>query len=783
MLKETSPVAPQLPKKGFSQLFIDLANSAIVSDIISQNFQLLQGDSAYARLLYALDQKECRRNDGRLKSTWLNRYKHLDHGGWWCNGIDLTTGKDSEWGCFKPFRPRSINGKLIKYEHPPQAETEVLALKVTPTVFDNKFKERFSQYPKKEAESFWDWVINNPVPIIITEGAKKTASLLSAGFPAIGLAGIWNFFDKEGELNSSIRRLSETSREFIICFDKDTKWATRQDVFRATKKLGEALLKLESYNSVSVLHWEAEEGKGIDDVIFHHLQGRLEEIYEQRLTLEEYLERYFTVKELKKPQLLEFVSRYLSKELAFNTLTQRIEYKGKNLELSGELVFWLIEEFGVTASVDAVISAIAYVAKKNTYSPVQKYLKSCLNKEAVPIDNLATRYFKTDNPLYDIFLKKWLIGAVARAFQPGCKVETALILQGKTGIGKSTFFKTLGGQFFDDSFGDNIESTKGLMVLHKSWIQEWSEFERVSTKREFNVIKAFLSRCSDCFVAPYGRDAVDHPRTTVLCGTVNPTDILRDETGNRRFWVVPIPKELEMIDTDLLAKERDGLWKSAILEFQKGNIDGKPPWILTREEEKLSVKNNEPFRVTDEWEPLIETHLQNLETTSITDLLDEIFDIEPARQDRKTQVRVANILVKLGWTKGKRLTNSSGQKRYFWLAPQESCPQSIPFSGDGPDSPEDSPRRIVQPEASTDKGCSDSDYPDYLKSQTKKVERTNYKPGELVLQISSNKSGEVYRDEGESCYVFFADCTADVLKTDLIHKQLLKELGKQNGKG
>jgi len=86
------------------------------------------------------------------------------------------------------------------------------------------------------------------------------------------------------------------------------------------------------------------------------------------------------------------------------------------------------------------------VAKLNSYNPVKEYLNRACDK-AIPvnINNLSERYFGTSNPLYDIFLKKTLIAAVARVFTPGCKVDTTLVLQGEQGIGKSTFFQILGG--------------------------------------------------------------------------------------------------------------------------------------------------------------------------------------------------------------------------------------------------------------------------------------------------------------------------------------------------
>jgi hypothetical protein len=51
---------------------------------------------------------------------------------------------------------------------------------------------------KGEALGFWAWVIANPqVAVILTEGVKKAAALLSQGFAAIGLPGIWGGYRKK----------------------------------------------------------------------------------------------------------------------------------------------------------------------------------------------------------------------------------------------------------------------------------------------------------------------------------------------------------------------------------------------------------------------------------------------------------------------------------------------------------------------------------------------------------------------------------------------------------
>lgn len=660
-----------------AQHFDELFASCIGSGIINLNFESLSGNNAYERLLYGLD-RTARKNTGVLKSEFLRRYRHLEEGGWWCNGIDLTTFKETPWGCFKPDRPIRNNNKTIKYETPPKVQAELFALQPDTETIAN-ILAKYPDYVCDKKRSFWQWVIDFPIPVIITEGAKKAAALLSQGYVAIALPGITMGYrnDERGNphLIPQLLPLCKIPREFIFAFDQDKKFATRLDCFAAMKKTVGLLLQENSSCWVSVMHWEFEQGKGIDDLIAYKGVGELATIYEERLEWEDYEEKHGQVKKLSEDKFLAFLQRNLKGRLAYNELTYRVELDGKPIDLTGDLRFRFIEEFRVKVSDKNLVDGLMYEAKKNSYHPVRKYLESCHLLKPANIDDLACRYLGIDrnNPLADFYntcVKKWLIAAVARIFDPGCKVDYALILQGnKQGRGKSMFFKTLGGQWFDDSFGANIESTKGLMVLHKSWIQEWAEFDRIASKNEFNTIKAFITRQSDCFVPPYGRDALDHPRSCILAGTVNKAEFLRDETGDRRFLVVPIPNDWKIPIADL-KKETHNIWAAAVQEYLREQKAETPPWVISDEEYERLNESNSAFRLVDEWEYKIESYIRDRQFVTTTEILDTVFDLELGKHDRPVQMRVCSIMTKLGWAKTKNARNlSDGSRQRVWFHP------------------------------------------------------------------------------------------------------------------
>jgi len=168
-------------------------SASCVDDALTQlNVVSLEGSRAYEYLLYAEDIP--RRNDGRVTNQILRRYEHLEAGGWWCSGIDILTGDEDLWGCFKPAQPRCSlkKGKIIKYEHPCKTPTGLFALRVPLHLWEkiaaqNKLKVKPEDVKNDQADlGFWEWFLDHPqIPLCVTEGAKKAGALLTAGYVAI----------------------------------------------------------------------------------------------------------------------------------------------------------------------------------------------------------------------------------------------------------------------------------------------------------------------------------------------------------------------------------------------------------------------------------------------------------------------------------------------------------------------------------------------------------------------------------------------------------------------
>jgi len=150
-----------------------------------------------------------------------------------------------------------------------------------------------------------------------------------------------------------------------------------------------------------------------------------------------------------------------------------------------------------------------------------------------------------------------------------------LVLQGEQGIGKSSGLQTLfegaslGGWFSSTTV--DLQSKDARLAIHRAWITEFAELAALG-KRDSETIKAFMTERSDFYREPYGRAVIERKRRCLFVGSTNEEGFLRDPTGSRRFWVLPITRRA---DLGGLLRVREQVFAQALHEY----AHGAPHWL------------------------------------------------------------------------------------------------------------------------------------------------------------------------------------------------------------
>ena len=286
--------------------------SGVDRELTALNVRSLSGTSVYEYLLCALPQT-ARRNDGRLRDGYLKRYAHAEAGAWWVSGLDpLNNWQTMDWGRMKPDYPRlewdkttqQQTQKPVKYESPPKTPNRVTYLRVPLHIwklvalrYDVPMPEQITITESGVALGFWAWVMAHPeIPVILTEGEKKAGCLLTLGFVAIALPGIWNGrVGKEDleRLHPDLVPMAQKERKFVVLFDYESKPYTKQQIFQATRRTASAIIQLCCQCVVALLPGPE---KGIDDWVValgKKADKAVTTMIADALTLAEYQQRFF----------------------------------------------------------------------------------------------------------------------------------------------------------------------------------------------------------------------------------------------------------------------------------------------------------------------------------------------------------------------------------------------------------------------------------------------------------------------------------------------------------
>ena len=260
---------------------------------------------------------------------------------------------------------------------------------------------------------------------------------------------------------------------------------------------------------------------------------------------------------------------------------------------------WLEKHYDITGK-EKIADALTAVLTRHSYHPIRDYLNG-LTWDGVPrLDRIIIDYMGAeDSELNRAMSRKHFVAAVARVFNPGCKYDYCLIMSGAEGIGKSTLLRVMGGRWFNDSI-TTLEGKEGMEQLRRAWVVELGELSSIK-RSDVEQVKAHLSKQVDIYRAAYARRVLEHPRQCVFCGTTNEALFLKGDTGNRRFWVIPVVAELRKYKdwSEAIRRDRDQLWAEAVHYYKQGE-----PLYLSEELEAQAKQRQQDFN-DDNDDPIV----------------------------------------------------------------------------------------------------------------------------------------------------------------------------------
>jgi len=301
---------------------------------------------------------------------------------------------------------------------------------------------------------------------------------------------------------------------------------------------------------------------------------------------------------------------------------------------------------------DKISDFVTYLADQNQYNPAATYI---LSRPWDGQSRLQALYdtIVSSGPaaLKEILIRRWLISAVAAAFEPeGVSAHGVLVLQGAQYVGKTKWFKSLvpaETRLAQDGMMLRPEDRDSVKQVCSFWLVELGELDATFRKADIAQLKAFLTRDRDVLRRAYAKRESEYARRTVFFASVNPREFLHDATGNRRYWVI----ECDSINHDHNI-DMQQLWAEVHALYEQGES-----WFLQPEEMAQLNQANEEFEVRDPIEDRISSRLdwssdeQTWRWMTVTDLLIEIGVDRPLRSDINT---AGQMVRKLNGNQGRK---------------------------------------------------------------------------------------------------------------------------------
>lgn len=380
---------------------------------------------------------------------------------------------------------------------------------------------------------------------------------------------------------------------------------------------------------------------------------------------------------------LAFICERLGVTVRYNVISKSREiiFPGRGLATDDHenvALNWLVSECdSFHMPTHKVAEFVGCLANNNIYNPVATWIESKpwdgTDHFANLLETVIAKNERTDpavKSMKDVFLRKWMLSAVASAYRPnGTSSHGVLVFQGAQYVGKTKWFKSLvpGDMgLLKDGMLIRPDSRDSVMQCIQYWLVELGELDATFRRADIAHLKAFITNSHDTLRRPYARMDVRYPRRTVFFASVNQQNFLHDDTGNRRFWTIAID---ELIYDHKVNMQQ--CWAQIAAAYHTAEASAETAercWYLNGEEFKTLTVHNQDFEASDNIADIVDTILDwdcksGWRWTTATEILMKAGIKNPSRSDVS---RAGRIIRDRNDGKARR---GSGGSRLLWAPP------------------------------------------------------------------------------------------------------------------
>lgn len=229
------------------------------------------------------------------------------------------------------------------------------------------------------------------------------------------------------------------------------------------------------------------------------------------------------------------------------SLTHDLDYYKSGYDLDSVDTYISVhisKTYGLDYSPSSVRSAYVNEAFKHRHNPLKEHFRKAFKEYdgKKRLDRLFIEYLGAeDNDLTIKMTRAFFAGLIHKVKNPNVKFDLVLDLVGGQGLGKTTIFEKLGGDFYTDSI-TSFTDKDSLIEMSKNLIVNDDEMA-ITDKTDFSTLKSFITKRTMNIRVPYAETSKDYPKGFVLVRTTNNNEYLRDKTGNRRFMTMLVGTE------------------------------------------------------------------------------------------------------------------------------------------------------------------------------------------------------------------------------------------------